>query len=239
MLSDPTLQAIKDSVETKLIEIDGVAYATRQVYLPPVEPDDPMPDTLTLHTLSGVVEFAQLAVNANRIEAIHVLEPNDVRVLGPLEGSARKRPLYARAVVRDSKFPFGSFQSIEDFVIGVQAAFLDTTARAELLAYVGNVRDEVVRTSEDDGVTQIATVKKGVSMQTPRPVPNPVKLAPFRTFVEIAQPESAFILRLKRKEGELPMVALFETADRGWEIEAIKLIRQFLADALPEVPIIA
>lgn len=42
-----------------------------------------------------------------------------------------------------------------------------------------------------------------------------------------------------RKDGELPQVALFETADRGWELKAIKLIRQFLQDAMPDVPIIA
>lgn len=31
----------------------------------------------------------------------------------------------------------------------------------------------------------------------------------------------------------------YETADRSWELKAIKLIRQFLQDAMPDVPIIA
>lgn len=236
MISDAAVKAIQDSVETKEILISGESYTTREVFIPP---DDPLPDVLTLHTLTGLVDFINVKASIG-VEAIHVLSCTEVRVIGSIEGRTRKRPVYVRAVVAgSSKFRFDQYLPAEDFVIGLQSGFVDSDGRKQVLSLAGNLRDEAVQQVGDDGVTQTVTVRKGVSLAQAAVVPNPVFLAPYRTFGEIEQPESPFIFRVKRKDGELPQVALFETADRGWELKAIKLIRQFLQDAMPDVPIIA
>lgn len=236
MLSDAAVKAIQDSVETKQIQIGEIQYATREVFIPP---DDPLPDVLTLHTLTGLVDYISVQAGIT-IEAVHVLSCTEVRIIGPIEGRARKRPVYARAVVAgSSRFRFDQYQPAEEFVIGLQSGFVDSDARRQVLALAGNLRDEAVQQVGDDGVTQTVTVRKGVSLAQAAVVPNPVYLAPYRTFGEVEQPESPFIFRVKRKDSELPQVALYETADRSWELKAIKLIRQFLQDAMPDVPIIA
>lgn len=237
MLSDAAVKAIQDSVEAKEIFIEGRPYATREVYIPP---DDPLPDTLTIHTLTGIVDFISKATTGQPIAAVHVLSCTEVRVIGPLRGRKQCRPIYARAIVAgSSKFRFDQYQPAEDFVIGLQSGFVDSDARKQVLSLAGNLRDEAVQQVGDDGVTQTVTVRKGVSLAQAAVVPNPVYLAPYRTFGEIAQPESPFIFRVKRQENGLPQLALYETADRSWELTAIKLIRQFLQDAMPDVPIIA
>lgn len=63
--------------------------------------------------------------------------------------------------------------------------------------------------------------------------PNPVTLAPYRTFREIAQPESQFVFRLRGGvEGALPHAALFEADGAEWKLAAVGRIASFLRRAL-------
>ena len=61
-------------------------------------------------------------------------------------------------------------------------------------------------------------------------VPNPVLLKPYRTFIEVQQPESAFIFRMQ----DGPRAALFEADGGAWRIEAMENIRAYLAKELKE-----
>jgi hypothetical protein len=64
-------------------------------------------------------------------------------------------------------------------------------------------------------------------------VPNPVRLAPFRTFRDVfEQPESAFVLRVK-KTPTLPEVGLFEADGGEWRLTAIDRVRAWLVGRLP------
>lgn len=62
-------------------------------------------------------------------------------------------------------------------------------------------------------------------------VPNPVTLAPYRTFVEVKQPESKFVFRMRKSE-EGPQAALFEADGGAWKIEAMQRVKEFLEDKL-------
>jgi hypothetical protein len=62
-------------------------------------------------------------------------------------------------------------------------------------------------------------------------VPNPVVLAPFRTFPEIKQPESKFIFRMQSG----PRAALYEADGGAWRNEAMSGIKEYLQDMLADV----
>ena len=61
-------------------------------------------------------------------------------------------------------------------------------------------------------------------------VPNPVTLAPYRTFLEVEQPASKFIFRIK-EGGQL---ALFEADGGAWQHEAILNIKNYLIEQLKD-----
>lgn len=233
---DPIVEAIKKSVTIEQIEVNDLPYVTGKLEIPPPEP---LPGTVKIHTLTGLIEFVNSVADKSLLSAIHIVSHNDVRVLGKIEGRHRLRATFAQAIASNQRFPFDQYIAAEDFVIKLQSAFVKTPLRDQLLAIIGSLKDESVRAANDDGVTQTVTTRKGVSFGQETVVPNPVFLAPFRTFAELEQPESAYILRLKRKEGELPSVALFETGDQKWEIETIGQIREFLAEKITDIPIIA
>ncbi len=70
-------------------------------------------------------------------------------------------------------------------------------------------------------------------------VKNPIKLQPYRTFPEIAQPESEFIIRFKNSDGQRPSIAIFETTSGQWQARALNSIKNWLEREVPEVLVIA
>jgi hypothetical protein len=172
--------------------------------------------------------------------AVHVVNERDVRLITKLEGDRPQRQVIVVAGFESlignasSTFAFGQFLDLERFSIGLQALFVDTADRAAVLKVIGNIRDEKVATTADDGISQAVTLKAGIVRNSEAVVPNPVTLAPFRTFREVTQPESKFVLRLKPgAEGQLPTAALFEADGGAWRLEAIRNIRWYLAGRLP------
>ena len=59
-------------------------------------------------------------------------------------------------------------------------------------------------------MSQKTTIKTGAENLSEVKVPNPVVLAPYRTFSEVDQPESKFIFRLESGKEDTPLAALFE-----------------------------
>jgi hypothetical protein len=76
-------------------------------------------------------------------------------------------------------------------------------------------------------------------------IQNPVWLKPFRTFTEVDQPASPFVVRIREDCGSID-VALFEADGGSWRNDARYLIKEFLNFQInnpenpgEEVPIIA
>lgn len=164
---------------------------------------------------------------------VHVEGPNRVTVGGPLRERSRDRELYVTAVAQDLTDSFLSkWMALEEFVIGLQVRFCDADDRAHLLRLLSNVSGETVKTSLDDGVSQVLEAKLGVVLRGDAAIKNPVHLTAFRTFRDIVQPSSPYVLRVKGGEG-LPQVALMEADGGAWKLSAVARIRDWLVESLP------
>jgi len=245
LIPDAAVQAIKDSEKTEVIQVGSASFLTRPVYDPPREP---VPATLKINTLTGLIDYVNKGPDAVTGDdnglMVHVVNERQVDVISGLFGRAEQRKPYATAtadaVLSKSDFRFGEFYDCESFVIKLLSLFGDFDGRAAVLRIVGNIKEESVRQTGDDGITQTVTAKSGIARVEEVAVPNPVHLAPFRTFREVTQPLSPFVLRMKQgRDGGLPTVALFEADGGKWKLDAIALIRDFLAEKIKEVPIIA
>lgn len=203
-----------------------------------------VPAVIHLGTLCGLLGY--IRENRDQLDlkdcVVHVRSHTTVDLVGRLTGSFAQRIIYARAEVETlfgQSFTFGRNMDHETFVVGLQALFVDDLDRAAVLRLVSSIRDGQVRTSEDDGVSQAVTSKSGFTLGQTVEVPNPVQLRPYRTFREIEQPSSPFILRLKSAEG-MPHLALHEADGGYWKLVAISSIAAFLQDRLAgAVPVLA
>lgn len=83
-------------------------------------------------------------------------------------------------------------------------------------------------TTTDNGVSQTVEARQGVALKTVIPVKPRVPLRPYRTFQEVEQPESEFLLRLD-EEGN---IGLFEADGGMWKLTARQTIKAFLEKEL-------
>lgn len=90
------------------------------------------------------------------------------------------------------------------------------------------MKEETVHQANDDGVSQAVSVKTGIASVNSVKVPNPVKLAPYRTFNEVAQPTSEFVFRMR----DGMQCAIFEADGGAWQLEAMQSIKEYLASQL-------
>lgn len=232
MISDREFDAIQAGAAVETVEIDGVTYTTKPVH--DVRKKEPEATSLALASLEGLVEYA--VVHEGWFEehgvAAYVAAHNLVTLVSLPFGRFHQRHEYARATVAPlDGLTFGSYVDLETFNVRLQALFVDTPARAELLKVLGHITDENVRTTADDGVTQTVVAKTGIARVGDADVPNPVALEPFRTFRELEQPESPFVLRLK--SGSPVHAALYEADGGAWKLTAVDLIKAWLRENLP------
>lgn len=245
MVGDAVVEAIKESVKTSVIEVDGRQFVDRELFNPP---DPHLPTALKIHTLTGLIDYVngrgRIDQNGSGlITCIHVVGPDRVDVCGPLQGRQNNRPIFASAIYEQPRngigFGFGSFCDPETFTIALQSLFDDSGDVRQVLKLVGNLRQEAVKTLEDDGVTQVVGTRAGVVLKTEAQVPNPVTLAPYRTFNEVKQPHSAYVFRVRENGEKLPTCALFCADGDAWKLVAIERIKNYLAEKITGVPIIA
>ena len=102
----------------------------------------------------------------------------------------------------------------------------ENTDLEAILKVSGNVEAKTTANYGDDGVTQKTTIKQGIASKADVLVPNPVTLIPYRTFLEVKQPESEFVFRIK-DAGGAPVFKIVEAEGGLWKNVAMKEIRDY------------
>lgn len=217
-LSLPTVQNINDETYS-----DKPLH--RISYNPKAEP-------IKMHTLSSFVDYIKSEFDDHDKLFVHVVSPTVVEAYSCLDlERTREHLVYVEASV--PRFRFDEFYAHEEFCIALQSKFLPNDDRALLLKFAGTVKAGTVAEYGDDGVTQKATVKTGVASTSDAIVPNPVVLRAYRTFVEVEQPETQYVFRM-RDDNSGVKCALFQADGGEWQLEAMQNIKEYLDEHLGE-----
>ncbi len=240
---DAIAQLGKDSTKPELVEIEGVTYTNQKLHDPRTM--KPESDTLKIHTLTGIVDYIKANKDALKLDEhmIQVLSPVLVKLVSKLSDHWKCRDLILQAHHVDTINIFlNDYHAAEWFNVSLQCLFGPSEDKDKILSIIGNIREESVRTTADDGTTQNVTAAAGIVKVADVAVPNPVYLRPYRTFPEVdhLMDPTEFVLRMRPSgTDDKPKCALFGADGGRWEIEAMQRIRTFLADALPEITIVA
>lgn len=212
--------------KANVVTIDGTVYTDKPLHLPEM----PTIETLRTDNLSSIVNFIKHAWDADLHDMddtvqkiIHVEDAGKVNLYSSVCNECMDRQKFMTAEWAGNKFPFGQFMDAEKFNILLQTCFMETDDLKVIQQVVGNLRDEAVQNYGDDGVSQSVTIRTGIATVGQVRVPSPAKLRPYRTFLEVEQPASLFILRM-REGGKC---ALFEADGGLWRETARKNIRNY------------
>lgn len=233
---DMTRDALQYVVGLKtadVLDINGGKYVDKDVHRVDKEL---RASAIQMNTLTSLVDYLKAGVDSMADKMlVQVVSPMKVRVLSMLDADRKREELVdVEAMIPD--FEYGRYMGNERFIIALQSKFIANDDRALLLQFAGTVKDESIAQYGDDGVTQKATIKTGITSVGDAVVPNPVKLRPFRTFIEVEQPESAFVFRMRQAEGHGVECAIFEADGGAWKNAAMKSIKEYLQYELAELP---
>lgn len=225
------LQYIVGLGAANINEINGEQYSdkplTRIIH-------NPKARAIEMNTLTSLVDYIKANIDTmSKKMIIQVVDPTKVLLYSNLD-SERVRETIVEVNAQIPFFEFGRFMDHESFCIALQSKFIDNEDRALVLKFAGTVEEGTVAQYGDDGITQKATVKTGIASKGDAVVPNPVRLIPFRTFMEVEQPASDFIFRMRSERGI--QCAIFEADGGAWKNSAANSIKSYLVTELADYP---
>jgi len=218
--------------KVQVLEICGETYANKHLerYGAPKRAC-----AIEASSLSALVDYIKECSDEfpDRQMIIWIENPEEVNLVSALD-SERKRECLFSCKAEISKFRFDNWYDQERFMIEIQSNFVPSSDRDVLIKFAGNVEQKNSATFSDDGKTQVATMNVGVASKSDVIVPNPVLLAPYRTFQEIEQPFSNFVFRMADKQ--TPAFSLIEAEGGVWKNEAVSRIKEYFKKALADMP---
>lgn len=223
------LVGLKDN---KTYEVDGLIFSDNPLHL--VEAPVYRRTALEFGSLDAIVQMIRHEIDeyADDVDGVRLFVEvesyKSVRVFTRCDGE-EKRVVPYRSVCRDADFSEG-WRDQQKAIIELRSRFLPTKDTEYLINLISRISNDQGVKSEDNGVTQTVTVKKGISLAESEAVKQRVSLRPFRTFREVSQPESEFILRLD----ENGRIGLFEADGGIWKMEAKDNIANYLSEHLFE-----
>lgn len=225
------IEHIQNTTQPMIREVGGSTFAidgngiAREIL-----PEIHHPDALTLHSLDALVKLVQIeAVNMDAPLYITVPDHLTVRCFGQPQPDARFfRQVYYEARATDVPGFMNGFREQEKAIIELRSRFAPGEGVDYLLDLLSRIDKGSGMATTDNGVSQTVEARQGVALRGIVSLKPRVPLRPFRTFQEVEQPESEFLLRLDENGN----IGLFEADGGMWKLTARKTVKTFLEEAL-------
>lgn len=225
------IDKITQLAETKTFEINGETYADHS--LTRIPPHVDRPDLLTVSSLDSIAKLirTEIAKSTTGAEPLLVLAKSfeEVLVMTSYQPDFSRNTLY-RAVADTPGFRQG-WRERETAIIEIRSLLAPNEGSAYLLDLLSRINEDSGVTTRDNGVTQEVEARQGIALNYAVEIKPRVTLQPFRTFLEVPQPESEFLLRVDKAKG----IGFFEADGGIWKLEAKRNIADYFATALADL----
>lgn len=212
---------------------DGHRYSN--VELHEVKPEVELPERYSVDTLEALVKLIRTE-GIDHSPRLYVRVDSARRVMVDTTYTHKEYAEFSRLPLYEavSDVPIISVnQSIsqEKAIVELQSLYAVTDDRDYLLALLSRIDVNQGVSSVDNGISQEVSVRTGAVLKEQQTVQPIVHLQPYRTFLEVEQPSSDFLLRLD-KDGR---PALYEADGGAWKLEAKRNIAAYLGEQLADL----
>ena len=221
----------KAAEKPNITEIGDRAYTDKE--LKAVR--EPRPDTIAVSSLTGFVNLVSARVEKFDPESviIHIVDHATVELKSTISDRWGRRQVFVTAELPDvSGFKVDHYHDPASLVGALHVHFMQSDDVTYLLRVASTI--EKVKTNDEVTATQAVALRTTSAQVEVIDLKPRLGLAPFRTFRDVEQPTSDFLLRVKQ-EGKIPLLALFEADGGKWKLEAIAKIQSFLAYSISEL----
>lgn len=227
------IDRIADMAKPYVQQVDGITYASTNMYK--IEGIEDVPQKYEVGTLNALVRMI-------RTEGIVAYDNLYVRVITPKLVQVDSSYIETKSNVNDRVTLYLAVSDVpavtlnqsmtqEQAIIELQSLYAVTPDRDYLLSLLSRIDVSQGVSSVDNGVSQEVNVRTGAVLKEQQTIQPIVQLQPYRTFLEVEQPASDFLLRLD-KDGR---PALYEADGGAWKLEAKRSIAAYLSEQLADL----
>lgn len=222
------IEKILELAPVQIFDVEGKPYSTQKlVYIPPVVD---RPERLKVNGLDSIVKLIRTELDKiDTTVLVRVISETRVEVMTTYLGDYSRNTLY----VAETDVPGfrDGWRDRETAMIQLRSLFIPGEGTEYLLDLLSKVSKDDKVSTMDNGVTQTVEARMGIALKESVEIKPRVQLQPFRTFLEVAQPESEFLLRLD-EEGR---IGLYEADGGVWRLEAKRNIMNWLTVQLGDL----
>ena len=211
------------------VEVDGSVYSNQELIH--IQDKKPMPSCIDLTGLDSICKMVRNEAEHVGLQIfIQVKDYSSVSVFTSLDEDEDRLYLY-KCVADTPAVTTDRFMAYEKAVIELRSLYIPNEGTKYLLQLLSSISNESKVTSTDNGVTQQVEARSGIALNSMVKIEPRVTLQPFRTFIEVEQPASEFLLRINER-GEIG----FFPADGGvWKLEATRNVAAYFETALKDL----
>lgn len=228
------IQHIQQTTQPLVREVEGSTFVIgSNGEASELRPAGNHPLILGLNSLDALVKLVQ--TEASRAEApLYITIPThkNVRCFGQPDPEDRFfRQVYYEVDAADvpgwdEKVQLG----FEEAQIALRTRFQETPDTIYTMKLLSDICCGAKVIYNDNGIATTVTTQKGIALQSNDQIRPLVKLKPYRTFQEVEQPESIFLIRLNERG------ISFTEADGGmWKLAARQTVKVFLSEKLADL----
>ena len=227
------IEHIQKTTQPIITEVDGSTFRiTSDGDVKEILPTIFHPDTLPLNSLDAMIKMVK--TEASEQDApLYITIPNHmtVRCFGQPDAEERyHRQVYYEANATDVPgWAEKNTLGFEEAQIALRTRFQETPDTLYAMKLVSDISLGANVIYNDNGIATTITTQKGVALQTNAPIRPLVQLRPYRTFQEVEQPESIFLIRVSDRG-----ISFIEADGGMWKLAARETIKTFLEERLSQ-----
>lgn len=214
--------------ETEVKEINGETYINGERLMPDYARQ------MELNSLDAAIDFLQATCRDGKFEYPLIVSctHKNIDIYSSLDKYNKRNYVLSVSPVTPS-ITFGYYMDLEEFIIQLQTCFVNTLNKQKLLELVSSFVESEKLEIADNGISQTVSIEKGAAVKSKNSVEvNPfVRLAAYRTYAEVEQPETIYLLRVKQGN----RIALYEADGGKWKLDAQKNVSEYLRNGLTDL----
>lgn len=221
------IEKIQELCKVRTEVIEGVPYLITGDGYEQIKPDLEITDNLILNSLDSLVQMVKTEA-LPKITPIYITIPSHLTVrcfTQPMDSARNQRlKLYDVKATDVPGWGDNVKLSFEEAMISLRTRFQDTPDNQYALKLLSDITSGSKITLNDNGIATSVVTKKGIDLQSNMPIKPIVRLKPYRTFQEVEQPESQFLIRVGERG-----ISFIEADGGMWKLEARKTIYYWLS----------
>jgi len=221
------IEKIQELCEPNIVQVDGHYYMVSGDKYREVKPELEMDAPINLSSLDALVAFVKTEA-VKRYPMVYITIPDHMTVecFTHPDDNLRKNRVYLYKATATDVPGWGEKVALgfEEAQIALRTRFQPTPDTDYALKLLSDITLGGKVTFNDNGIATSVVTKKGIDLQSNAAIRPIIRLRPYRTFQEVEQPESQFLIRINERN------ITFIEADGGmWKLAARKTVKDYLS----------